>query len=88
MKYAQSKMIQIASVTRLIVKCLRKQQASDEQLNVLIFQREKVEEKKSGTNVPTQRTVSHQSKRGNGQAGMKTGGRCLKIREEVGCFSR
>lgn len=67
-------MIQIASVTRLRVKCLRKQQVSDEQLNVCIFKREAVEGKRSGTKLHTQRTVSRHSKRGNGLAGMKTVG--------------
>ena len=67
-------MIQVASVTRLIVKHLGKLQPSDEQLNVYIFKREAVEGKRSGTKLPTRRTVSHQSKRGNGQVGTKTGG--------------
>lgn len=39
-------MIQIASVTRLTVICLGKQQASYEQLNVCIFQSEGVRGKK------------------------------------------
>lgn len=44
-------MIRIASVTslRLIVKCIGKQQASDEQLNIGVFKREAVEGKWSGS---------------------------------------
>lgn len=80
-------MIQIASVTRLIVKRLGKQQASDEQLNVSIFKREAVEGNRSGTKLHTQRTVSCQSKKWAGR-NEDSGTHCLKIREEVGCFSR
>lgn len=62
-------MIQIASVTRLVVK--RPGNSRLLMSSVCVFEREAAEGKRSGTKLPVQRAASCRSKREHGQAEMK-----------------
>lgn len=59
-------MIQIAGVTRLVVKCLGNSRLL--MSSVCVFEREAAEGKRSGTKLPVQGAASCRSKREHGQA--------------------